>query len=82
MMRLAWFVGGSEEQGRGRGGFILPVSGLQHILGLRGGSAGFPKKVAFSCLQEIGHGFLGRGRLTAGGGGAAFAPFSQFCFPP
>lgn len=50
MMRLAWFMGSSEEQGRGRGRFILPVSGLQHIFGLRGDSAGFPKKAAFRCL--------------------------------
>lgn len=46
-MRLASFVGGAEELGRGRGGFILPAPactggsgvGLPHILGGNGGVA-------------------------------------------
>lgn len=59
MMRLAWFVGSLEEQGRGRGRLILPVSGVQHIFGLTGGSAGFPKEAAFRCLQEVGR-FFGK----------------------
>lgn len=81
MMRLAWFVGGLEEQGRGRGRFILSVSGLQHILGLRGGSAGFPEKVAFSCLQEVRDIFEEEVVLQLGVVGLLSPPPRSFAFP-
>lgn len=80
-MRLALFVGGLEEQGRGRGKFILSGLGLQHILGLRGDSAGFPEKVAFSCLQDIGDIFWEEVILQLGVAGLLSPPPHSFAFP-